>query len=125
MFHTPVGDREGERKRDPDGDEERERGREIRHQRTLAGDRERERKREPTRIRGIPARSLSLFGQRDAESGFQSNSAGNPDDLARSGQKCRDRKPMHIGVGLTDLVLHLRRSLLSSRSRRSIEIPSS
>jgi hypothetical protein len=42
MFHTPAGDREGERKRDPDSDGERE----IHHPHTPAGDRERERKRE-------------------------------------------------------------------------------
>jgi hypothetical protein len=30
---------------------------------------------------------------------------GNPDDLARSGQKCSDRKPTHTGVGLTNPAL--------------------
>jgi hypothetical protein len=62
MFHTPASDREGERKRDPDVDGERERGREICHPRTPARDRERERKREPAGIRGILTESLSVSG---------------------------------------------------------------
>jgi hypothetical protein len=98
MFHTPAGDREGERKRDPDDDGKRERGRKIRHPRTPAGDRERERKREPAGIRGIPAGSLSVSSQINAERGFWPDPAGNPDDLARSSQKCRDRKPTHTSV---------------------------
>jgi hypothetical protein len=75
MFHTLASDREGERKRDLDGDGERERGREIRHPRTPDGDRERERKREPVGIRGIPAGSLSVSGQRDVERGFRPDPA--------------------------------------------------
>jgi hypothetical protein len=85
----PVGDREGKRKRDPDGDEERERGREIRHPRTPSGDGERERKREPAGIRGILAESLSISGQRDIECGFRPNPVENLDDLAKYGQKPR------------------------------------
>jgi len=57
----PAGDREGERKRDSDGDGERE----ICHPRKPVGDRERERKRESTGILGIPAKSLSVSGQRE------------------------------------------------------------
>jgi hypothetical protein len=66
-----LGDREGKRKRDLDGDGERERGREIHHPRTPASDGERERKRELAGIRGIPAGSLSVSGQKDTERGFR------------------------------------------------------
>jgi hypothetical protein len=66
--------------------------------------------------------SLSVSGQRGIRSETQTtllDLVGNPDDLAKS---CR--KPTHTGVGLTDLALHLQHSLPSSRSRRSVEIPS-
>jgi hypothetical protein len=128
----PAGDREGERKRDPDGDGERERGREICHPRTPAGDRGREKG--PEYVVFWPDLSLYLareilsvgFGRIRQKTQMTSpDSAGNPDGLARSGRKCRNRKPTHTGVGLTDPALHLRHSLPLSRSRRSVKISSS
>jgi hypothetical protein len=103
MFHTPVGDREGERKRDPDGDRERERKRDPSP--THTG--QQKRKREEERTGRI---SLCIRPERCRAWVL----AGNPDDLAKSGRKCRDRKATHTGVSLADTTLHLRHSLPSS-----------
>jgi hypothetical protein len=102
---------------------EKERGREIR----TATEKEREEERSVTHAhrsatekeRGrenvfrldlslYPAREiLSVgFGRIWSETQMTSpDPARNPDGLARSGRKCRDRKPTYTGVGLTNLAL--------------------
>jgi hypothetical protein len=86
-----------QRRRDPVGDGERERGREIRHH-THWSATEKERTGRNTWYSGRI--SLCIRLEREAKRGFRLDPIGNPDDLVRS-----SRKPTHTGVGLTDPAL--------------------